>query len=104
MTLVFPRSGIVDYYAPVTVSISDKKFIRAGLYKEIRRTTQMIGIIATHVDPGFTDRENVFPFPRELHHMITVARAKPDETVVIEIDAMFLIKPRIAFSRTTPRL
>ena len=64
----------------------------------------MIGVIASHVDSRFTDRENVFSFLRELHHVITVARAKPDEIVVIEIDAVFLIEPRIAFSRTTPRL
>ena len=64
----------------------------------------MIGVIASHIDARFSDGEYMLPFSRELHHMIAVARAKPDEAVVIKIDTVFLIEPRIAFSRTTPRL
>ena len=64
----------------------------------------MSRIVAAHVHAGLTDGENVAAVPRELHHVESVARAEPDETVVIEVDPVLLVKPGIALARTAPGL
>ena len=104
MTTVFSGGRIEDYYAPITVSISYEEFVGTGFHEEIRRATQMSRIIASHVDPRFTDGEDVFPFSRELHHVKSIARAEPNEPIVIDVYAVLLVNPRIALSRTTPSL
>ena len=104
MTEILTGLGIEDHDAPVAVSIRDEEFVRTWLHEEICRAAQMSRIVAAHVDAGLTDGENVLAVPGELHHVESIARAEPDEAVVIDIDPVLLIKPGIALARTAPGL
>jgi hypothetical protein len=62
----------------------------------------VIGIVAALVDARLADGQHVLAVLRELHHVHAVARARPDEAVVVDVNAVLLVEPGVAVAWSSP--
>ena len=62
----------------------------------------MIRIVAALVHARLTDGQHVLAVLRELHDVHAVARAHPHEAVVVDVDAVLLVEPRVALAGPAP--
>ena len=103
VALVGAGGGVVDDHALVDVAVGDEDLVRLRLDVEVRGAAQVVGIVAALVHPGRADRQHVLAILGELHHVVAVARARPHEAVVIDIDAVLLVVPGVAVAGPAPR-
>jgi hypothetical protein len=100
--LVLAGRGVVDHDTLVDVAVGDEDLVGLGLDVKVGRPAQVIGIVAALVDARLTDGQHVLAVLRELHHVHAVARAHPHEAVVVDVDAMLLVEPRVAVAGPAP--
>ena len=102
MPLVFAGRGVVHHHPLVDVTVRDEDLVGLRLDVEVRRPAQVIGIVAALVDARLADGQHVLAVLCELHDVHAIARAHPDEAVVIDVDAMLLLEPGVAIARPAP--
>ena len=102
MPLVFAARGVVDNNALVDVTVGNEDLVCFRLDVEVRRTPEVFRIVAPLVYPGLSNGEHVLAVLRELHHVHAGTRAHPHEAVVVDVDAVLLIEPRITVTGPAP--
>ena len=102
MPFVLASRGVVHHHTLVDVAVGDEDLVGLRVDVEVRRPAEVIGIVAPLVDARLTDGEHVLAVLRELHHVHAVARAHPHEAVVVDVDAVLLVEPRVAVTGWGP--
>ena len=102
VALVVARGRVIHDDALVDIAVGDEQLVGLRLDVEVGRSAQVIGIVAALVHARLADGEQVLALLRELHHVHAVARAHPDEAVVVDVDAVLLVEPRVALTGAAP--
>ncbi len=102
MPFVLASRGVVHNDALVDVTIRDEDLVGLRVDVEVCGPAEVSGIVAPLVDARLTDGEHVLAVLGELHHVHAVARAHPHEAVVVDVDAVLLVEPRIPVAGPAP--
>src|SRR5918995_457799 len=106
MTLVAAAVRIDDDDPAVAVAVGNVGFVGQRFDEDLRRSPEVLLVVAALLLARPADLENELAGGRELEDMavLVVVAANPDMTLVIDAEAMFAQRPVVALTGSAPRV
>jgi hypothetical protein len=106
VALVGPRLGVEDDHAVVAIPVGDDELAGGGIHHHVGRPVEALGVLVVADHARLADLQEQLPGPGELedHPVLRTVAGQPNVVLIVDVDAVLVLRPRLPGGRATPRL